>query len=69
MKPLSASEYDRRREFQVAVYVRLLSPPERTPALWRRLSPSDQGVPVPAPANRWRAMSWGERWRRLRTTG
>jgi hypothetical protein len=30
MKPLSASEYDRRREFQIAAHMRLLSSP--TPA-------------------------------------
>jgi hypothetical protein len=67
MKPLTASEYDRRREFQVAAYIRLLSPPEKIPAS-RRL-PAHQGVQVPAPASRWREMSWGERWHWLRITG
>lgn len=67
MKLLSASEYDRRREFQVAAYIRLLPPPEKIPAPWRLLSPLHQGIPMPAP--RWREMSWGERWRWLRATG
>ena len=69
MKPLSASEYDRRREFQVAAYLRLLSPPEKIPASRRLLSPPHQRVRVPALASRWHKMSWGERWRWLRTTG
>jgi hypothetical protein len=69
MKPLSASEYDRRREFQVAAYIRLLSPPEKIPASWPLLSPPHQGVPAPAPASRWHEMSWGERWHWLRMTG
>jgi hypothetical protein len=61
MKPLSASEYDRRREFQIAAHMRLLSSP--TPASrrrWRLLSPRHQGAP--AIARTWRAMSW--RWMR-----
>jgi hypothetical protein len=45
MNPLSASEYDRRREFQVAAYIRMLSPSEKIPASWRLLSPPHQGVP------------------------
>jgi hypothetical protein len=69
MKPLSASEYDCRREFQVAAYIRLLSPSEKIPASWRLLSPPHQGVRVLAPASKWREMSWGERWRWLRATG
>jgi hypothetical protein len=68
MKPLSVSEYDRRREFQVAAYIRLLSPPAKIPASWRLLSPH-WGVTMPASTNRWREMSWPERWRWLRTTG
>ena len=69
MKPLSASEYDRRREFQVAAYIRWRSSPEKIPTSWRLLSPPQQDVPVPAPAGRWREMSWGERWRWMRVTG
>jgi hypothetical protein len=67
MKPVSASEYDRRREFEVAAYIRLLSPTEKIPASCQLLSPPHQGVQVPAP--RWREMSWGKRWRWMRATG
>jgi hypothetical protein len=68
MKPLSASEYDRRREFQIAAYSRLLSPPEKILASWRRSTPQ-QGVAVPAPVSRWPDKSWGKRWHWLRMTG
>jgi hypothetical protein len=66
MKPLSASEHDRRREFQIAAYIRLLPPPGKIPGSWRLLSQPHQGVQVPAPASRWREMSW---WRWMRATG
>jgi hypothetical protein len=69
MKPLSASEYDRRREFQVAGYIRLLSSPEKIPAPWWLLPSSAPGRRRAGSARSWRTISWGERWRWMRTTG